>query len=214
VKEIVADQSRNAFWRDLLPDSCRIRERLQSPVMAGSTVRTYTQSRRRLFRRWPTLTHVPLPFTPVQMHRHRVLVVDDEPAIRHAFALLLARHGFEAHTVSTRDEAHAFLAEHRVDALVLDLRLRGSAPGDVIFREAIARDPSLKSRTAFITGDISSEARDRVIACGCPYLMKPFDAQLFVDTVRALCGVIAPAVAAAPSARAVEAPAASSSTAA
>lgn len=182
--------------------------------MAGSVVGTYTQSRRRHSRRWPTLTHVPLPFTPVQMHRHRVLVVDDEPAIRHAFALLLARHGFEAHTVSTRDEAHAFLAEHRVDALVLDLRLRGSAPGDVIFREAIARDPSLRSRTAFITGDISNEARDRVIACGCPYLMKPFDSQLFVDTVRALCGVIAPAAVGTPGERAIEAPAASSSTAA
>jgi len=147
------------------------------------------------------------------MHRHRVLVVDDEPAIRHAFALLLARHGLEAHTVSTRDEAHAFLAEHRVDALVLDLRLRGSAPGDVIFREAILRDPSLRSRTAFITGDISNEARDRVIACGCPYLMKPFDAELFVDTVRALCGVIAPAVVVPPGERAID-PATSSSTAA
>lgn len=148
------------------------------------------------------------------MHRHRVLVVDDEPAIRHAFALLFARYGFDAHAVGTRDEAHAFLAERRVDALVLDLRLRGSAPGDVIFQEAVARDPSLRARTAFITGDITNEARDRLIACGCPYLMKPFDAQLLIDTVRALCGVVLPAAQRATDERPLDPPGAASSTAA
>jgi DNA-binding NtrC family response regulator len=121
------------------------------------------------------------------MSRPRVLVVDDEPAICHAFALLLARHGFDVHTVQNRQATHAFLTEHRVDALVLDLRLRDSAPGDVIFQEAVSRDPSIRLRTLFITGDISMEARARIVACRCPYLIKPFDAQLLVDAVNALC---------------------------
>lgn len=148
------------------------------------------------------------------MPQHRVLVVDDEPAIRQAFALLLAKYGFDAHAVSTRDEAHAFLAERRVDVLVLDLKLRGSAPGDVIFREAVARDPSLRTRTAFVTGDISDEGRERLIACGCPYLMKPFDAQVLVDLVRALCGMALPAPGQGQGARPDDPPARASSSAA
>ena len=121
------------------------------------------------------------------MSRPRVLVVDDEPAICQAFALLLARHGFDVHTEQNRQATHAFLTEHRVDVLVLDLRLRDSAPGDVIFQEAVSRDPSIRARTLFITGDISLEARARIVACRCPYLIKPFDAQLLVDAVNALC---------------------------
>lgn len=118
----------------------------------------------------------------------RVLVVDDEPAICQAFSALLACYGFDVHTVHTDNAAYDFLAQHRIDALVLDLRLRDSAPGDAIFREATRRDPSLRGRTMFMTGDISEEARARIGACGCPYLMKPFDAQLLVDAVAALCG--------------------------
>jgi DNA-binding response OmpR family regulator len=120
------------------------------------------------------------------MNQPRVLVVDDEPAICQAFALLLARHGFDVITVASRDEAHAALTSRRVDALVLDLRLRNSEPGDVIFEEAVRRDPALRERTMFITGDISEEAHNRIVAAGRPYLMKPFDAQILVDAVRAL----------------------------
>jgi|SRR5689334_16232593 len=128
------------------------------------------------------------------MNQPRVLVVDDEPAIRQAFALLLARHGFDVITVATRDEAHAALTARRVDALVLDLRLRNSEPGDVIFEEAVRRDPGLRERTMFITGDISEEAHNRIIAAGRPYLMKPFDAQILVDAVRALVHPMAASV--------------------
>src|SRR4051812_1626110 len=116
----------------------------------------------------------------------RVLVVDDEPAIRQAFALLLARHGFDVLTAATRDETHAVLASRRIDALVLDLHLRNSEPGDAIFEEAVRRDPGMRERTIFMTGDISDEAYLRLLAVGRPYLMKPFDAQVLIDAVRAL----------------------------
>lgn len=125
------------------------------------------------------------------MNLPRVLVVDDEPAIRQAFALLLARHGFDVLTACTRDETHAVLASRRIDALVLDLRLRNSEPGDVIFDEAVRHDPGLRERTIFMTGDISDEAYLRLLAAGRPYLMKPFDAQVLIDAVRALIQPIA-----------------------
>jgi DNA-binding response OmpR family regulator len=120
------------------------------------------------------------------MTQPRVLVVDDEPAIRQAFALLLARHGFDVVTAATRDETHAILTSRRIDALLLDLRLRNSEPGDVIFDEAVRHDPGLRERTIFMTGDISDEAYLRLLAAGRPYLMKPFDSQVLIDSIRAL----------------------------
>ena len=130
----------------------------------------------------------------------RVLVVDDEPAIRQAFAQLLARSGFDVLTAATRDDTHAVLTSRRIDAIVLDLRLRNSEPGDVIFDEIVRRDPALRERTIFMTGDISDEAYLRLLAAGRPYLMKPFDAQVLIDAVRALVNPM-PATAATPATR-------------
>lgn len=121
-------------------------------------------------------------------HPLRVLVVDDEPSICQALALLLAWHGIEAATTLTAAEANLAIARSRFDVLLIDLRLR-DARGDAVFRAAVELDPLYAERTLFMTGDITTEAERIIAATNCPYLRKPFDITLAVQAIAALVGI-------------------------
>ena len=121
-------------------------------------------------------------------HPLRVLVVDDEPSICQALALLFRWHGIEAVTVLSAADALRLLTETSVDVLLIDLRLR-DARGDSVFRAAVGLDPSYRERTLFMTGDITAEAERIIAATNCPYLRKPFDITLAVQAIAALVGV-------------------------
>ena len=118
----------------------------------------------------------------------RVLVVDDEPSICQAMALLLACHGLQVVTALTGPEAKVQLTTSRFDVLIIDLRLRDTR-GDILYNEILRTDPSFAERTLFITGDISAEAERLIAATNCPYLRKPFDVMLAVQAIAARAGV-------------------------
>jgi DNA-binding NtrC family response regulator len=121
-------------------------------------------------------------------HPLRLLVVDDEPSICQALALLFKWHGIEVVTALSAEEAIQALADTRIDVLLIDLRLR-DARGDAVFHAAVARDPSFRERTLFMTGDITAEAERVIAATNCPYLRKPFDITLAVQAIAALVGI-------------------------
>jgi two-component system nitrogen regulation response regulator GlnG len=125
-------------------------------------------------------------------HPVRVLVVDDEPSICHALAMLFSWHGVEALTAPTAASALSILAETHVDVLLIDLRLRETR-GDALFHTAVELDPSFRERTLFMTGDITAEAERIIAATKCPYLRKPFDITLAVQAIAALVGIAYPA---------------------
>ena len=118
----------------------------------------------------------------------RVLVVDDEPAICHALALLLGWHGLDVVSVLSAAAAKEALAASNFDVLLIDLRLRDGR-GDALFRAAVERDASYRERTVFMTGDISTEAERAIAETNCPYLRKPFDITLAVHAIAAVAGV-------------------------
>lgn len=121
-------------------------------------------------------------------HPLRVLVVDDEPSICQALALLFRWHGIEVVTALSAAQAVRTLSETRVDVLLIDLRLR-DARGDAVLRAATEHDPTYRERTLFMTGDITAEAERIIAATNCPYLRKPFDITLAVQAIAALVGV-------------------------
>ena len=121
-------------------------------------------------------------------HPLRVLVIDDEPSICQALALLFRWHGIDAVTALSAAEAMRILSATRVDVLLIDLRLR-DARGDSVFRAALDIDPSYRDRTLFMTGDITAEAERIIAATNCPFLRKPFDIVLAVQAIAALVGV-------------------------
>ena len=124
-------------------------------------------------------------------HPLRVLVVDDEPSICRALAMLFNWHGVEVLTALTAASAMEILAETHVDVLLVDLRLR-EMRGDALFRAVVERDATFRERTLFMTGDITAEAERIIAATNCPFLRKPFDITLAVQAIAALVGISYP----------------------
>ncbi len=105
--------------------------------------------------------------------RRRLLVVDDEPTIRHAIATYFRSLGHVVDLVGMGRDAILRSIEASYDALLLDLRLPDIA-GDEVLAElrSLGRVPP---RVVFITGDTQSEqARRALDATGCPTVAKPF----------------------------------------
>ena len=103
----------------------------------------------------------------------RLLLVEDEPAIRRAVGMYFRSLGHIVDVVGTGREAIARANAVRYDAAVLDLRLPDIA-GDEVLAE-MRKTCSAPARVVFVTGDTQSEMAQRVLeATGCPTVGKPF----------------------------------------
>jgi DNA-binding NtrC family response regulator len=102
-----------------------------------------------------------------------VLVVDDEPVIRNALVDRLDEEGFDAVPAESLAQARAELASRKIDAILLDIRLRDGDGLDLLdeLRRAKQTVPVIVA-TAF--GD--SERAIRAMRLGAfEYVTKPFD---------------------------------------
>jgi signal transduction histidine kinase/CheY-like chemotaxis protein len=132
---------------------------------------------------------VPAPREPPRgetPHRSlRVLVADDEPALRLAIALFLGRRGHTVQQAADAYEALRFAREQPFDVALVDARM----PGDgLALLEQLEAIPSLQGRTALMTGDLGRARTRQGIATGRPYLTKPFDMDEMVDLLESLGG--------------------------
>lgn len=116
--------------------------------------------------------------------RRRLLLVDDDGAVSKALSLLLTRGGYEVVAAIGVREAEAALDLH-FDALVLDLRMP-EMRGDAFFYLACAKQPWLSTQSLFVTGDITEQAESLIAATGCPWLLKPFRAEMLLDLLHEL----------------------------
>ena len=115
----------------------------------------------------------------------RVLVVDDEPAIRRALELALTRDGCEVIVAAGGADAQSVLAAERVDVMLVDLRIPDMR-GDVIYHLAAALQPHLAAATVFLTGDVTERADSLIAACHCPFIRKPFELGEVIRAIRAM----------------------------
>jgi CheY-like chemotaxis protein len=118
---------------------------------------------------------VPASSTAADSTAVRILVLDDEAAIRDFLARILRRDGYEP--VAAADGASA-LEIVRLDpprAILCDHRMAGMS--GIAFHEAVAAiDPGLARRFAFMSGDVlNPELHDFAVARGIVLLAKPFD---------------------------------------
>lgn len=79
----------------------------------------------------------------------RILVVDDEDAIRLTLDILLRRRGYDVTTAANGEEALAWVMQQRFDLLIVDLKLPGIDGLDVA-RGVQTWQPSVK--ILFLTG--------------------------------------------------------------
>lgn len=109
----------------------------------------------------------------------RLLVIDDESAIRRAIVRFFARRGWAVEEAADGVEGLAKLtapdAAVRYAAVVCDLRMPGLS-GVEMHRKLAAQSPTLLGRMVLFTGDVtSSEVASFLAETSCPVLAKPFE---------------------------------------
>ena len=121
--------------------------------------------------------------------RTRVLVLDDEPAIRDFLGRILSRGGYEPVLASSGDSALKIVRDNPPDAILCDHRMAGMT--GIAFHAAVAEiKPALASRFVFMSGDVLNvELSEFAVTHGVTLLAKPFDIES-VD--RAVAGVLGP----------------------
>ena len=112
----------------------------------------------------------------------KVLVVDDDDAIRHLITTILGRdHCYDVHAADGGAEAISKIALTAFDAVVLDLMMPGITGTDVLKAVAL-RDP-LKKYVVLMSAASPVEVARSVTPNVRVVLRKPFDIDALVDAV-------------------------------
>lgn len=105
----------------------------------------------------------------------RILVVDDEPAIRALIARALSQEGYLVDVAADGQKAWRMIQIKRYVGAIVDLKMPGVG-GQEFWERLKTLDERLMSKVIFMTGDIvSHESRGFVAATGNPIIEKPFD---------------------------------------
>jgi CheY-like chemotaxis protein len=121
--------------------------------------------------------------TDVTQRRGRVLVVDDEEALRRALQRILEHAGYEVVGAANGREAHRWLADtSSIDAIVSDLNMPEMG-GLELLRAVRERDLDLPVVLVTAAPDIAS-AIEAIDYGAYKYIPKPVDSELLRDTVR------------------------------
>jgi DNA-binding NtrC family response regulator len=117
----------------------------------------------------------------------RVLIIDDEPALRQTLERALRSFGYDVRGAADPMSAYQLLGDATYDVVLLDLRLQHTM-GDALYLAIVRHWPYLRGRVVLMSGDPWS-AQDAwppdLVAC--PLLVKPFT----LDALAALVGRIA-----------------------
>jgi signal transduction histidine kinase/CheY-like chemotaxis protein len=119
------------------------------------------------------------------LRKLRILIADDEQALRLALSLFLSRRG---HTVIQAPDAYVaydLAGSQPFDVALVDARMPGDGLDLIEKLEAL---PGLHGRTALMTGDLGRARTRQGIATGRPYLTKPFDMDEMVRLLETLAG--------------------------
>ncbi len=105
---------------------------------------------------------------------HRVLVVEDEPAVRDFLVDLLTEFGHHVESAGSGSEALSLLDERSYALILTDLRMP-ETDGEGLYQKIAQTWPHLASRVVFVTGDAPSPALAMFVgARDVPILQKPF----------------------------------------
>jgi DNA-binding response OmpR family regulator len=112
----------------------------------------------------------------------RILIADDDAAIRRLLAALSRRAGFEVDVATNGAEALALMAEHRYSVVLLDLMMSNVSGYDVIqeLKKRAIRPPIIV--VTAMTGELLSPVDPSVVLS---IVRKPFDMETLILLLRA-----------------------------
>lgn len=123
--------------------------------------------------------------------RRKVLIVEDEPAIRNTLYVLLAGLGCESDIAYTGQQALAMISGQSFDAVLLDLRCNNVTPNEVVAEISELR-PNLVGRVLVITGEVNDAKTMELIEHHClPHVKRSRLMQELWARLRGLFGLTA-----------------------
>jgi signal transduction histidine kinase len=134
---------------------------------------------------FPSLTK-PLLTNPTATASCRILVVDDEPAVRDVLARILRRDGHEVTVAANSDEAIEVFVPGHYDMLFTNLSMPGMS-GAALLRHLRARDPRLIA--VIVTGWSHDDDPAGLVPGAAGVIVKPFSANRITEMVNELIGL-------------------------
>lgn len=134
---------------------------------------------------WGTPEEAPRPPAPHSLDGLRVLVIDDDAAIRTAMSELLAAWQCECRTAESEEEALALLPSFTPALILADYRLRGHRTGQEAL-DAIRQRLGRHVPAIIITGDTAADRLRTAHASGTALLHKPVVPQELQAAIDAL----------------------------
>lgn len=119
----------------------------------------------------------------------RILVVDDDDAIRALLSTVLRRRGLRVDTARNGAEAMTRLGECRYSLILLDLMMP-LLSGYQVLEHLAEESASSRPMVLVLTAGLEPRSFDSTFVIGT--IHKPFDVELLVDTVTACLKVSAP----------------------
>ena len=117
-----------------------------------------------------------------------ILVVDDDPVVKHLLEVCLPRLGFTVWSVASGKAALSFYERHRerIDVVLLDVRMP-DMDGPATFRELLRLNPEVKC--CFMSGYSGQYTADMLEQMGAYALIdKPFNLDDLSRTLRRIVG--------------------------
>jgi len=106
--------------------------------------------------------------------RKRILIVDDEPAIRKLCQIVLAGEGFEVDIASNGRIALTMISGREYDSFFIDIKMP-LMDGKELYESLQKSYPRSAGRVVFTTGSaVGEETKGFLQSSGRPILLKPF----------------------------------------
>jgi C4-dicarboxylate-specific signal transduction histidine kinase len=138
----------------------------------------------------------PSPVEPPRAgDRRRILIVDDESALREIQRRFLSKLGVEVLVAKDGAEAVAILQRERCDAVITDIRMPGEIDGLALYKWIELFQPDLARHCLFVTGDLATGGDDTVLGAHPDRVIsKPFSRAVYLARVQAVLDDVALAV--------------------
>ena len=118
---------------------------------------------------------------------HRVLIVDDEPAICFAYSKLLKSERFGVDICESIEAAKILLKKIDYFSVISDVRFAGSDNEDGVYLLSVVRKERPQAKVILVTGYGSEELKKTVCSLGAShYFEKPVKPSLLLSVLRAL----------------------------